>query len=51
MWLKTWFGTDRAAIAVELLHHGPHDALLPGHVLQRVADLTGLPLVAAGRMC
>jgi error-prone DNA polymerase len=46
MWLKTWFGTDRCAIAIELLNR-PHDAqrldLLP-----RVAALAGLPLVACG---
>ncbi len=46
MWLKTWFGPERAFIAVELLHHA-HDAL---HVdlAQRVARATGLGLVAAG---
>jgi error-prone DNA polymerase len=45
MWLKTWFdGADRAAIALPLLRR-PHDALLSS-VVQRVADLTGLPIVA-----
>ena len=46
MWLKTWFGTDRCAIAVELLHR-PHDALRL-ELLPRVAVLSGLPLVACG---
>jgi len=46
MWLKTWFGADRCAIAVELLGH-PHDAQRLS-VLPRVAALTGLPLVACG---
>ncbi len=46
MWLKTWFGVDRCAIAVELLHR-PHDAQRL-EVVQRVAALTGLQLVAAG---
>ena len=46
MWLKTWFGLERAGIAVELRLH-PHDALLVD-LLARVAAATGLPLVAAG---
>ena len=46
MWLKTWFGTDRAFIAV-VLHHGASDAEYTD-VLQRVAQATGLGLVAAG---
>ncbi len=46
MWLKTWFGPERAFIAVELLHRA-HDALL-ADTLQRVAAATGLALVAAG---
>jgi error-prone DNA polymerase len=46
MWLKTWFGPERACIAVELLQR-PHDALLVDTAL-RVADVTGLPLCAAG---
>jgi len=46
MWLKTWFGLERAGLAV-VLQHGPHDALLVD-VLTRVATLTGLPLVACG---
>jgi error-prone DNA polymerase len=49
MWLKTWFGTERAAIAVEL-RLGAHDALLV-QTLSRVAAATGLPLVAAGGVC
>ena len=46
MWLKTWFGTERAAIAVELRYQ-PHDALRVT-LLARVAAATGLRLVAAG---
>jgi error-prone DNA polymerase len=46
MWLKTWFGPERCAIAVELLHRA-HDAWLL-EAVQRVAALTGLDLVAAG---
>jgi len=46
MWLKTWFGVERCAIAIELLHR-PHDALRLD-VLPRVAALAGLPLVACG---
>ncbi|MDE2453676.1 MAG: error-prone DNA polymerase, partial [Burkholderiales bacterium] len=46
MWLKTWFGPGRAAIAVELLHRA-HDAVLVD-TLTRVAEVTGLRLVAAG---
>ena len=46
MWLKTWFGVDRCAIAIELLNR-PHDALRLA-VLPRVAALAGLPLVACG---
>ncbi len=46
MWLKTWFGVERAFIAVQLLL-GAHDAALV-HTLQRVAECTGLALVATG---
>jgi len=46
LWLKTWFGADRAALSLSLLHH-PHDALLVD-ITQRVAALTGLPIVATG---
>jgi error-prone DNA polymerase len=45
LWVKTWFG-DRAALGLSLLH-GPHDALLVD-ITQRVATLTGLPIVAVG---
>ena len=45
LWLKTWFG-DRAALALSLLHQ-PHDALLVD-ITQRVAALTGVPIVATG---
>ncbi|HSM22268.1 MAG TPA: PHP domain-containing protein, partial [Rubrivivax sp.] len=51
LWLKTWFGDGaqgpgRAALALPLLHHA-HDALL-ADLVQRVATLTGLPVVAVG---
>jgi error-prone DNA polymerase len=46
MWLKTWFGPQRAFIALELLH-GPHDDELADTV-ERVSQATGLPVVAAG---
>jgi len=45
MWLKTWFA-DRAYVAIELLHRAGEQALL--EVVRRVADLTGLPIVASG---
>ncbi|KPF58517.1 DNA polymerase [beta proteobacterium AAP51] len=45
VWLKTWFD-DRAALALPQLL-GPHDALLVD-IAQRVAELTGLPIVAVG---
>lgn len=45
MWLKTWF-QDRAAIALELLHRAGEDELLD--VVQRVARVVGLPVVASG---
>jgi error-prone DNA polymerase len=46
MWLKTWFGLERAALVVELLHRA-HDAWCV-EAAERLAALTGLPLVAAG---
>ncbi len=46
LWLKTWVGVERAAITVELRHH-PLDAVMVDR-LQRVSDITGLRLVAAG---
>jgi error-prone DNA polymerase len=46
MWLKTWFQDGRCAIAVELLHRGGDDEWLER--AQRVAQASGLPLVAAG---
>lgn len=49
MWLKSWLGTERAAIAVAL-RLGAHDAQLV-QLLQRVSEATGLPLVAAGGVC
>ena len=45
MWLKTWF-QDRAFLALELLHRGGDDELLAN--VQRIAELTALPIVAAG---
>ena len=45
LWLKTWF-VDRAALAVTR-RLGPHDSLLV-EITQRVAALTGLPIVATG---
>ena len=46
MWLKSWFQDDRCAIAVELLHRADDEQLL--ETVQRVAQFSGLPLVAAG---
>jgi len=46
MWLKTWFGLERAALAVELLHRA-HDVACV-ECAERLAELTALPLVAAG---
>ncbi|MCO5123802.1 MAG: error-prone DNA polymerase [Rhizobacter sp.] len=46
MWLKTWFGPERCAIAVELLHHADDDQLI--ELVQRVAQASGLSIVAAG---
>ena len=46
MWLKTWFGVERAFIALERLL-GPHDEALV-ETVQRVAAHTGLTIVAAG---
>ncbi|TMH09527.1 MAG: DNA polymerase III subunit alpha, partial [Betaproteobacteria bacterium] len=45
MWLKTWF-QDRAGIAIELRHCAGDDELLA--CVQRVAQFSGLPIVAAG---
>jgi error-prone DNA polymerase len=49
MWLKTWFGTGtegRAALALPQLLHASDDVL--ADLVQRVAALTGLPIVATG---
>jgi error-prone DNA polymerase len=46
LWLKTWFGVERAFIALELLHR-PHDSALL-ETVTRVATHTGLSIVAAG---
>ena len=45
MWLKTWF-QDRASIAVSLLRRPGDEELLK--VVRRVAEFTGLPIVASG---
>jgi error-prone DNA polymerase len=45
VWLRTWFH-DRAALALPLLHRA-HDGVLL-EITQRVAGLTGLPIVAVG---
>ena len=45
MWLKRWFG-PRAALLVERLHRAGDDDLLD--TVQRIAQLTGLPVAAAG---
>jgi error-prone DNA polymerase len=49
MWLRTWFGAERAAIAVQQLQQA-HDAAWLER-LERVAAATGLPLVASGGVC
>ena len=46
MWLKTWFGNDRAFIAVQLVHRASDAALI--RTILRVAEFTGLPVVATG---
>ncbi len=46
MWLKTWFGVARGALAVELLHRARDDERV--EIAERLGALTGLPLVAAG---
>jgi error-prone DNA polymerase len=46
MWLKTWFGLERATLVVELLHRA-HDAERV-ETAERLAALTGLALAAAG---
>ncbi|MCW5658551.1 MAG: error-prone DNA polymerase [Burkholderiaceae bacterium] len=46
MWLKTWFGLERGALAVELLHRARDAERV--EIAERLASLTGLKLVAAG---
>jgi error-prone DNA polymerase len=46
MWLRDWFGPERAAIALELLLRPGDDGLRSQ--VRRVAGLTGLRIVAAG---
>ncbi len=45
LWLKTWF-QERAAIALELLHRAGDEDLTER--VRQVAELAGLPIVAAG---
>ncbi|MBC8058435.1 MAG: error-prone DNA polymerase, partial [Rhizobiales bacterium] len=45
MWLKTWF-QDRASIAVSLLRRPGDEELVK--LVRRVAEFTGLPIVATG---
>ncbi len=49
MWLRNWFGAERAAIAVQRGHRPGEELLL--RTLERVAVATGLPLVAVGGVC
>ncbi|HVL08948.1 MAG TPA: error-prone DNA polymerase, partial [Burkholderiaceae bacterium] len=46
MWLKTWFGVDRAGLALALRHRRFDDERVA--VARRVAELSGLPIVATG---
>jgi error-prone DNA polymerase len=46
MWLKTWLGPERAGLALSLRHRRFDDELLD--VVERVAEATGLPIVATG---
>ncbi len=46
MWLKTWFGSDRAGLALALQHRRFDDERIA--VARRVAELSGLPIVATG---
>jgi error-prone DNA polymerase len=46
MWLKTWFGLERAALALPLLHRAGDDDLVA--TVRRVAEHTALPIVATG---
>ncbi|MCZ8112905.1 MAG: error-prone DNA polymerase [Betaproteobacteria bacterium] len=49
LWLRTWFGPDRCAIAVQRRHRAAEAVAV--QLLQRVAAATGLPLVATGGVC
>ena len=46
MWLKTWFGLERCAIALPILHRAGDDDLIA--TVRHVAGLTGLPVAATG---
>ena len=46
MWLKTWVGVHRAALALSLRHQPFDDELCD--VVEQVAAATGLPIVATG---
>jgi error-prone DNA polymerase len=49
LWLRTWFGPERCAIAVQRRHRAAEAVAV--QLLQRVAAATGLPLVATGGVC
>jgi len=49
MWLRSWFGSERCAIAVQRRHRAAEPAAV--QLLQRVAATTGLRLVATGGVC
>ncbi|HEV8688803.1 MAG TPA: error-prone DNA polymerase [Ideonella sp.] len=46
MWLKTWFGPDRAGLALALRHRRFDDERVT--IARRVAQLSGLPILATG---
>ena len=46
MWLKTWFGDGRCALALALRHRRFDDERVA--VARKVSELTGLPIVATG---
>lgn len=46
MWLKTWLGDERAYLALPLLQHAGDEELTDR--VRRVAEVTGLPIVATG---
>ncbi len=46
MWLKTWFGPERAVLSLSLRHRAGEDDLVA--TVRQVAALTGLPIAACG---